>query len=216
MCLLAGSTAMCSCVTSTRALSPAWLPRLLLSQTRCTLSLRSLWTSPRCMAVSRDPQRLPLPSQARVVICGGGIVGTSVAYHLAKLGWTDIVLLEQGRWDTYRVYSRQKWCMICLRLVHLVVFCCKISPSLSADLGQEQPGCVLALSVWPSLYPLSVRWPTTLILFTSSWSRRRESKQVLWLPTVYWSQCCSRAHFNSLNISLCGAWSTFLISWCSV
>ncbi|KAG2469996.1 PDPR phosphatase, partial [Polypterus senegalus] len=39
----------------------------------------------------------PLPSQARVVICGGGIIGTSVAYHLAKLGWKDVVLLEQGR-----------------------------------------------------------------------------------------------------------------------
>lgn len=49
------------------------------------------------MAVSGDSQLLPLPGQARVVICGGGIVGTSVAYHLAKLGWTDIVLLEQGR-----------------------------------------------------------------------------------------------------------------------
>ena len=49
------------------------------------------------MAVSGDSHLLPLPSQARVVICGGGIVGTSVAYHLAKLGWTDIVLLEQGR-----------------------------------------------------------------------------------------------------------------------
>ncbi|QCI63785.1 GcvT family protein [Phreatobacter stygius] len=36
------------------------------------------------------------PTQARVVIIGGGIVGTSVAYHLAKLGWSDVVLLEQG------------------------------------------------------------------------------------------------------------------------
>uniref|UniRef100_A0A669CHY3 Pyruvate dehydrogenase phosphatase regulatory subunit n=1 Tax=Oreochromis niloticus TaxID=8128 RepID=A0A669CHY3_ORENI len=58
---------------------------------------RGLWTSPRCFTVSGDSQLLPLPSQARVVICGGGIVGTSVAYHLARLGWTDIVLLEQGR-----------------------------------------------------------------------------------------------------------------------
>ncbi|XP_072374582.1 pyruvate dehydrogenase phosphatase regulatory subunit, mitochondrial isoform X1 [Scyliorhinus torazame] len=39
----------------------------------------------------------PLPSQAHVVICGGGIVGSSVAYHLSKLGWNDVVLLEQGR-----------------------------------------------------------------------------------------------------------------------
>lgn len=38
-----------------------------------------------------------LPPHARVVIIGGGILGTSVAYHLAKLGWTDVLLLEQGQ-----------------------------------------------------------------------------------------------------------------------
>ncbi|XP_039701783.1 pyruvate dehydrogenase phosphatase regulatory subunit, mitochondrial-like isoform X2 [Pteropus medius] len=38
-----------------------------------------------------------LPAEAQVVICGGGIMGTSVAYHLSKMGWKDIVLLEQGR-----------------------------------------------------------------------------------------------------------------------
>ncbi|TXR50846.1 GcvT family protein [Phyllobacterium endophyticum] len=36
-----------------------------------------------------------LPAKARAVIIGGGISGCSVAYHLAKLGWTDIVLLER-------------------------------------------------------------------------------------------------------------------------
>ena len=36
-----------------------------------------------------------LPTQARVVIIGGGVVGCSVAYHLTKLGWTDVVLLER-------------------------------------------------------------------------------------------------------------------------
>lgn len=36
-----------------------------------------------------------LPSQAQVVIIGGGIHGCSVAYHLAKEGWTDVVLLER-------------------------------------------------------------------------------------------------------------------------
>ncbi|MCJ8054639.1 FAD-dependent oxidoreductase [Shinella curvata] len=35
------------------------------------------------------------PANARVVIIGGGISGCSVAYHLAKLGWSDIVLLER-------------------------------------------------------------------------------------------------------------------------
>ncbi|UCI32310.1 GcvT family protein [Mesorhizobium sp. B4-1-4] len=37
------------------------------------------------------------PIHARVVIVGGGIIGCSVAYHLTKLGWTDVVLLEQGQ-----------------------------------------------------------------------------------------------------------------------
>ncbi|MEI6355763.1 MAG: FAD-dependent oxidoreductase [Verrucomicrobiota bacterium] len=38
----------------------------------------------------------PLPASARVVIIGGGIVGCSIAYHLAKLGWRDVVVLEQN------------------------------------------------------------------------------------------------------------------------
>lgn len=37
-----------------------------------------------------------LPSSARVVIIGGGVVGCSVLYHLAKRGWTDCVLLEKN------------------------------------------------------------------------------------------------------------------------
>lgn len=36
-----------------------------------------------------------VPEKARVVIVGGGVSGCSVAYHLAKLGWRDIVLLER-------------------------------------------------------------------------------------------------------------------------
>ncbi|WP_111734828.1 GcvT family protein [Roseovarius amoyensis] len=36
-----------------------------------------------------------LPQKARVVIIGGGVVGCSVAYHLTKLGWRDVVLLER-------------------------------------------------------------------------------------------------------------------------
>jgi len=37
------------------------------------------------------------PDNARAVVIGGGVIGCSVAYHLAKLGWRDVVLLEQGR-----------------------------------------------------------------------------------------------------------------------
>jgi len=39
-----------------------------------------------------------LPREARVVIIGGGIVGCSVAYHLAKLGISDVLLLGGVAW----------------------------------------------------------------------------------------------------------------------
>ncbi|MDQ6720508.1 MAG: FAD-dependent oxidoreductase [Candidatus Dormibacteraeota bacterium] len=38
----------------------------------------------------------PMPGHARAVVIGCGIVGNSVAYHLARLGWRDIVLLDKG------------------------------------------------------------------------------------------------------------------------
>jgi len=41
--------------------------------------------------------QVALPSSARVVVIGGGVIGTSVAYHLAHLGWRDVVLLERDR-----------------------------------------------------------------------------------------------------------------------
>ena len=37
------------------------------------------------------------PTSAKAVIIGGGIVGCSTAYHLAKMGWTDVVLLERKK-----------------------------------------------------------------------------------------------------------------------
>ncbi|MEA2454481.1 MAG: hypothetical protein QOI45_743, partial [Thermoleophilaceae bacterium] len=44
------------------------------------------------MAVSRE-----LPSAARCVIVGGGVGGTSIAHHLARLGWDDVVLVERNQ-----------------------------------------------------------------------------------------------------------------------
>ena len=50
-----------------------------------------------------QPLRFPamsdpiLPQRARVVVIGGGVIGCSVAYHLAHEGWTDVVLLERDR-----------------------------------------------------------------------------------------------------------------------
>ena len=46
--------------------------------------------------VARMPD-LTLPSRARVVVIGGGVIGCSVAYHLAHMGWKDVLLLERDR-----------------------------------------------------------------------------------------------------------------------
>src|SRR5215204_41592 len=37
-----------------------------------------------------------LPSTARAVVVGAGIVGNSMVHHLARLGWRDLVLLDKG------------------------------------------------------------------------------------------------------------------------
>ena len=40
-----------------------------------------------------------LPENASAVIIGGGVIGSSVAYHLAKIGWSDVVLLERSQFS---------------------------------------------------------------------------------------------------------------------
>ena len=38
-----------------------------------------------------------LPKNCKVIVIGGGVVGCSVAYHLAKFGWKDTILLERDQ-----------------------------------------------------------------------------------------------------------------------
>ena len=49
-----------------------------------------------------------LPSRAQVVVIGGGIVGCSIAYHLAKRGVSDVVLLER----MHRVRRCIEWVVV--------------------------------------------------------------------------------------------------------
>src|ERR671937_268500 len=53
------------------------------------------------MSEARSAAHQRPPDSARAVVVGAGIVGASVAYHLAREGWTDVVVIDQGPlWET--------------------------------------------------------------------------------------------------------------------
>ena len=84
------------------------------------------------------PPSPTLPDRARVVVIGGGVIGTSVAYHLAKLGWTDVVLLEQGQlssgttWHAAGLVGQLRASESGTRLVQ---YSCELYASLEAETG---------------------------------------------------------------------------------
>jgi len=90
-----------------------------------------------------------LPTHARVVVIGGGIVGCSVAYHLCKIGWRDVVLLERKR-----IASGTSWAAAGLlgqlwsnrALTKLAVYGAELYSRLEAETGQptgyQRPGSI--------------------------------------------------------------------------
>ena len=80
-----------------------------------------------------------LPSHARVVIVGGGVVGASIAYHLAKLGWRDIVLLERKRLTsgtTWHAAGLVGQLRATANLTKLARYTTELYASLEAETGQ--------------------------------------------------------------------------------
>ena len=57
--------------------------------------LRRLTTTPTPTTTQSSNQQQNVPKSGEIVIVGAGAIGSSVAYHLAKCGWKDIVVLEQ-------------------------------------------------------------------------------------------------------------------------
>jgi glycine/D-amino acid oxidase-like deaminating enzyme len=50
-----------------------------------------------------------MQDSAQVVIIGGGIIGCSTAYHLTKMGWKDVVIVENGRVDQWIDLACRRW-----------------------------------------------------------------------------------------------------------
>ncbi len=80
-----------------------------------------------------------LPGSARVVIVGGGIIGCSVAYHLAKLGISDTVLLERGQltcgttWHAAGLVGQLRGSQ---RMTQLAKYTAELYHGLEAETGQ--------------------------------------------------------------------------------
>ena len=81
-----------------------------------------------------------LPKQAQVVIIGGGVVGCSVAYHLARLGYTDVVLLERKKltsgttWHAAGLVGQMR---SSLNLTQMVKYSGNLYETLEAETGMS-------------------------------------------------------------------------------
>lgn len=80
-----------------------------------------------------------LPSHARVVVVGGGVVGCSIAYHLTKLGWKDVVLLERKKltsgttWHAAGLIGQLR---ATLNMTRLAQYTAGLYANLEAETGQ--------------------------------------------------------------------------------
>ena len=80
-----------------------------------------------------------LPPKADVVIIGGGVVGCSIAYHFAKMGWSDVVLLERMQltcgttWHAAGLIGQLRGSM---NMTQLARYTCDLYHGLEAETGQ--------------------------------------------------------------------------------
>lgn len=81
-----------------------------------------------------------MESQAKVVIIGGGVMGCSLAYHLCKEGWTDVVLLEKAELtsgSTWHAAGQITHSVSHYGLAHMAAYGTRLYPELEAETGQS-------------------------------------------------------------------------------
>jgi dimethylglycine dehydrogenase len=80
-----------------------------------------------------------IPADAKVVVVGGGVAGCSVAYHLARLGWTDVVLLEADELASGSTWHAAGLCTQFIsshNLMRLLRYSLDLYGELAEDTGQ--------------------------------------------------------------------------------
>ena len=82
---------------------------------------------------------MSIPSHANVVIVGGGVAGCSIAYHLTKIGITDVVLLERKQLTsgtTWHAAGLVGQLRATRNLTELAKYTADLYRSLEAETGQ--------------------------------------------------------------------------------
>jgi dimethylglycine dehydrogenase len=85
-------------------------------------------------------QIVELKKHARVVVIGGGIAGCSVLYHLTKLGWTDVVLLERNELtsgSTWHSVGNTPMFTSSLNILRVLKYSNELYAALEAETGQN-------------------------------------------------------------------------------
>jgi dimethylglycine dehydrogenase len=100
---------------------------------------------------------IAMKPHARVVVIGGGIAGCSVLYHLTKLGWTDVVLLERNELtsgSTWHSVGNTPMFTASLNILRVLKYSNELYASLEAETGQNvgyHPVGSLRLATTPDL-----------------------------------------------------------------
>ena len=82
---------------------------------------------------------LEVPATARVTIIGGGVIGCSLAYHLAKAGWTDVVLLERHKLTSGTTWHAAGLVVTSGFTTETLMQIARYTRDLYADLEKEKP-----------------------------------------------------------------------------
>ncbi len=81
-----------------------------------------------------------MKTEARVVIIGGGVMGCSLAYHLCKEGWTDLLLLEKAELtsgSTWHAAGQVTHSVSHYGLAKMAAYGTELYPRLEAETGQS-------------------------------------------------------------------------------